>query len=307
MTIASIKFAELATHLQKMKGRIVYRGDCAKDEHGAAAVYQELSANPTSVQGLNACLAYGLLPGHKATAADAIEAYVQALLNSKYKTWIELPLELRPSWWRQKFVRPVVLLVKALYGHPDARGLWERHLKRIVQTLGGEEVPEYPGNFYFPDTKLLLSTYVDDLTLSGPSNQHDNFWKKLTAQVDVEPPEPIYCILGRNHVLTKLSQVEGHDQRAAFRAQEGMLLDMADYARQTVDLYLKISGTEKLKAAATPFCPEGSISTEDESSPGELAPNACKILMKALWLARLARPDIIKPINDLATKRAVLD
>ena len=27
-----------------------------------------------------------------------------------------------------------------------------------------------------------------------------------------------------------------------------------------------------------------------------------KILMKALWLGRLARPDIIKPINDLATK-----
>ena len=44
-----------------MKGRIVYRGDCAKDEHGAAAVYQELGANPTSVQGLNACLAYGSL------------------------------------------------------------------------------------------------------------------------------------------------------------------------------------------------------------------------------------------------------
>ena len=28
----------------------------------------------------------------------------------------------------------------------------------------------------------------------------------------------------------------------------------------------------------------------------------CKILMKALWLGRLARPDIVKPINDLATK-----
>lgn len=44
MTIASIKFYELAQHLQKMKGRIVYRGDCAKDEHGAAAVYQELGS-----------------------------------------------------------------------------------------------------------------------------------------------------------------------------------------------------------------------------------------------------------------------
>ena len=42
MSLASVKFAELAKHLQKMKGRIVYRGDCAKDEHGAAAVYQEL-------------------------------------------------------------------------------------------------------------------------------------------------------------------------------------------------------------------------------------------------------------------------
>ena len=98
MTIASIKFYELADHLHKMKGRIVYRRDCAKDEHGAAAVYQELGANPTSVQGLNACLAYGSLPGNRATAADAVKAYVQALLSSKYKTWIELPPELRPKY-----------------------------------------------------------------------------------------------------------------------------------------------------------------------------------------------------------------
>ena len=83
---------------------------------------------------------------------------------------------------------------------------------------------------------LLLSTYVDDLTLSGPSDQHDEFWKKLTAQVDVEPPEPIYRILGRNHVLTQLTQTEGHEQCAAFRAQGGMLLDMTDYAHQTVEL-----------------------------------------------------------------------
>ena len=38
MTIASIKFYEFAKHRQKMKGRIVYRGDCAKDKEGAAGV-----------------------------------------------------------------------------------------------------------------------------------------------------------------------------------------------------------------------------------------------------------------------------
>lgn len=113
MTIASKKFWELAEHLQKMKGRIVYR-DCARDENGAAAVYEELGANPTSLQGLNACLAYGSLPGHSCTAADAVKPYVQAFLKSKYKTWIELPPELRPEWWKGKFVRPVVLLVTNL-------------------------------------------------------------------------------------------------------------------------------------------------------------------------------------------------
>ena len=34
MTIASLKFFELAQHLQKIKGRIVHRGDCAEDENG---------------------------------------------------------------------------------------------------------------------------------------------------------------------------------------------------------------------------------------------------------------------------------
>ena len=180
MTIASIKFFELAKELQKKKGRIVYRGDCAKDEHGAAAVYQELGANPTSVQGLNACLAYGSLPGKLCTAADAVKAlYVQATLKSKYKTWIELPPELRPAWWKNKFVQPVVLLVKALYGHPDAGGMWEQHLKEILYKMGGEEIPEFPGNFWFPNSRLMLSTYVDDLTLSGPRDQHDKFWSEI--------------------------------------------------------------------------------------------------------------------------------
>ena len=302
MTIASIKFFELAQHLQKMKGRIVYRGDCAKDENGAAAVYQELGANPTSVQGLNACLAYGALPGNKTTAADAIKAYVQALLKSKHKTWIELPPELRPKWWRQKFVKPVVLLVRALYGHPDAGGLWEEHLKKVLKSLGGSEVHEYPGNFYFKDTGLLLSTYVDDLTLSGPSEQHKPFWDKLTSLVNVEPPEPIYRILGRNHVNIGLTRQGIFTKDEKLVSHSAMAFDMSDYAQQTVDLYKSIAKVDKLKHATTPFVPDTAITPADEETKGELAPNACRILMKALWLARLARPDIIKPINDLATK-----
>ena len=300
MTIVSIKFYELAKHLQKLKGRIVYRGDCAKDEYGAAAVYQELGANPTSVQGLNNCLAYGALQGHATTTADAIKAYVQALLKSKHQTWIELPPELRPKWWREKFARPVVLLLRALYGHPDAGGLWEQHLAHIIRGLGGKEVPEFPGNYWFPQRRLLLSTYVDDLTLSGPEAEHQAFWDELTALVDVEPPEPVFRVLGRNHYIVDVES-EAPDMPSVAAAKDAMSFDMVDYAQQTVDLYLSLTGAKKLKCAQTPFCPEGSLPPSDDEVSGELAPVACKLLMKALWLGRLARPDIIKPIGDLAT------
>ena len=40
----------------------------------------------------------------------------------------------------------------------------------------------------------------------------------------------------------------------------------------------------------------------DDDVRGELAENACSVLMKCLWLARLARPDLLKPIGDLSTQ-----
>ena len=304
MTIASIKFHELAKHLQKVKGRIVYRGDAAKDELGFAAVYQELGANPTSVQGLNATLAYGSIPGNGLSAADAVKAYVQAFLKSKHPTWIQLPPELRPSWWREKFAKPVVLLVKALYGHPEAGGHWERHLKGIIKRLGGEEIPEFPGNFFFPDTRLMLSTYVDDLTLAGPKESHAPFWKALCGMVDVEPPEPIHRILGRDHLFAKLPDpsLPNEVESAAMRAIDlGMVFDMKAYTAQTIDLYKECAKVSSVKPALTPFVADGSLNPDEDEVTGTLAPVACKVLMKALWLARLARPDILKPIGDLAS------
>ena len=86
MSICSIKFAELAKSLQIYKGRLVYRGDCAKDEWGAAALYQEMAASPTSVTTTNSTIAYGTLPGNCITTADAVKAYVQAHLMSEHPT-----------------------------------------------------------------------------------------------------------------------------------------------------------------------------------------------------------------------------
>ena len=165
--------------------------------------------------------------------------------------------------------------------------------------MDGEEIPEYPRNFYFKGTGLMLSTYVDDLTLSGPSEHHAPFWYKLLSEVNVEPPETIYRILGRKHVYARFDRVQGEENAALGAAPDALIFDMRDYAQQTIDLPKAVAKVDKIKPAQTPFIPDGAWPKEDKDSPGELAPKACSILMKALWLARLSRPDILKPINDL--------
>ena len=102
MSICSRKFAELAEAFQALKGRIVYRGDITRDEVGASAIFQDLAASPSSIQATNANIAYGMVPGHKTTAADAVKSYIPSLLKSKHPTWIELPKELWPKAWHGK-------------------------------------------------------------------------------------------------------------------------------------------------------------------------------------------------------------
>ena len=76
---------------------------------------------------------------------------------------------------------------------------------------------------------------------------------------------------------------------------------MVDYTKTDRQSLAEHTGPQKLRHAPTPFCPEGCLIRSDDDATSELEPNACKILMKALWLGRLARPDIVKPIGGLAT------
>ena len=72
----------------------------------------------------------------------------------------------------------------------------------------------------------------------------------------------------------------------------GFAFVMEDYCKDAVKLYLNVTGIKKLKAARTPFCPEGSLVHADDDVRGELAGDCCKCVMKSLWLARLSRPHL---------------
>ena len=307
MSICSIKFAELARDLQLLKGRIVYRGDSAKDEWGAAAIYQELAASPTSIQAANANIAYGMFPGNKTTTADAVKAYVQSALKSKHPTWIALPPELMPAEWKGKYRKPMVRLIKSLYGHPESGAHWERHLEDILsREFRAQAVEGHPSSYWMVDTGLLLTVYVDDLVLSGPDAAHSAFWKKLETLVDVEEVTSLERFLGRHHEFMTGVVADfvapANEQSSNKTPARGVRFDMAAYARQAVDMYVSSTGVTKLRPAPTPFCPDGSLTAAGDEEEGEVSQHACAILMKMLWLGRLARPDIIRAIAGLASK-----
>ena len=73
---------------------------------------------------------------------------------------------------------------------------------------------------------------------------------------------------------------------------------MREYANTIVAEYVAITGT-KPKPASSPFL---SIGYTDEPPVGSLAGRASSVLMKLLWLARLARPDMLRCTCFLARK-----
>ena len=105
--------------------------------------------------------------------------------------------------------RPVVQLKKALYGHPEAGGHWERHLEAIIKKLGGKAVKDHPSCFWFPDPLFLfMIVYVDDLFLSGPAGKHAEMWKALGAEVNLEPAEDLDRYLGRHHHFQPFNRLD---------------------------------------------------------------------------------------------------
>ena len=70
---------------------------------------------------------------------------------------VSLPRDKWPeAWIKAGYVKPVVPLRLALYGHPDSGGYWEKHCEEHVMSVGFQRVAEWRSCFYHPDLKLFL-------------------------------------------------------------------------------------------------------------------------------------------------------
>ncbi|CAE7244859.1 RPS6KA5 [Symbiodinium natans] len=276
-------------------------GDCIFDQFGNHVLFEDVATTPTSLVALNIALFFGCQDGNAVSLADAIQAFLQADLAEAGEpdTWVILPEELWLDTWHKAYPsgsKLVVRLKRSLYGHPLAGKLWQKHLASVLTSFGGIEMDLFPSNFIFQmgSHTLLLNVYVDDLTLSGAKHLHAQFWKRLRAHIKLEDECYIEAsnarILGRGHRIQR-----GSDFTT-------LVLDMSAFAEQVVEAYCELADVPKakLRNVTTPSLSEALMSDEDLQQPGTLSHVAAKVLMKALWLGRLARPDLCFIIGRLA-------
>ena len=161
MDICHLKNAELEAKHQKDKGRVVLRGDFAKDDSGSSAS-QMTAAKVMDI--------ISRLPGCAGQAADVVSDYTQVKLEDAPKLykipksecpdiWIRLPRHKWPKSW-SSMEDPVVPLERTLYGHPQAGLLWERQFENILLKHGWEKISNWGCLFVLREKGLFSSVHV---------------------------------------------------------------------------------------------------------------------------------------------------
>ena len=243
----------------------MFQGNRVKNQEWEAAMFQDLGSSPASMEAGKAADIFGSFPGHNIEQADAEQAYVKAPMDSPVKTWVLLPESQWPAEWKGLH-RPVVPLIKALYGHPDSGTYWEKHCDTHCRSVGFVPVDGWPSCYYMKRLDLFLVVYVDDFKLAGPVGHLAEGWKLIhgDATIDgqgkelvMDDPTPLGQYLGCNHKQSTITLPNGVKANA-------IEYDMEDFrdscVSRYVDLATEITGTApKIRPVATPFL---------EDSPG---------------------------------------
>lgn len=132
---------------------------------------------------------------------------------------------------------------------------------------------------------------MDDFVLAGDETTHSSFWHDLGKRILIDDIGDLGRFLGRHHTTVKC----GNEERFAF--------DMRAYAKDIVQEYATLTGTTVFRKSSAPFLAKVAEQLDElEEAEGQLASSASSILMKLMWIARLARPDVLRATTWLATK-----
>jgi hypothetical protein len=307
--IVGLKHSDSATPV--FKGRIVIQGSDVRDGEGSSVFFSDTSSSPTSMTAIRTAIAYGQVSGGGSSTADAEAAYIQPLLPDDVHMFITVPDELMTTEMRAKarlLRRPVFRLRRPLYGWSRSGNIWEKHLKKTLEELDKQTekqfretvakvtkhwtpVPEWPQTFWkigAAGKPVILTVYVDDFVLAGP--KHEAEWKAIRDAVKTSTPTVIDRVLGVNHTFEHAGTVTKTK------------IDMTAYLHQSIEMYNAIPGGLPLRANVhyPHYEPSNSEILNDLDTPGVYGKHSASLLMKLLYCARMARPDLCYAVNNLA-------
>ena len=390
--LCQIKHSELPPEFHVYKGRVVFGGNNIRDENGLQAVFAEQGTSASHMICAKFLDAVSRIEGYDGNDSDAQKAYTQAKLTDfegNTETWIDLPEDQWPDEWKKKgYKRPIVRLIRNLYGHPLAGLYWEKHCHEIITKCGWEAVQGWECLFKHKQYRAFLSVYVDDFKVAAPKNVMPRIWADLGAKdmLRLDPPTPLHhgiylgCCQYEHYVKetevlrhmdywnqsfgddefqyktadqtelteeraivqaarvkkrasksparrTKVSAVPsggptGHlkaesgvpsgslEAMAASTSNEGKTVtdvqgwhySMHGHVEKCVEKYLELTGLKEsdLKLAWTPCIDDHQLTEEDYVTRGKVADTCARIVLKILFFARIARPDVLCACNQLA-------
>ena len=149
--------------------------------------------------------------------------------------------------------------------------------------------------------------------MSGREADVRKAWKLIKEVIQLEEPTPTGRYLGCQHQesmgdlaphLSPSAELPGiTPSKEAKHRVRVLTYDMSSFVEQCVSSYLELAGhdRESLRDVPTPFLDESTACEPPEGAPtGALAHVGLKVLMKILYVAHMARPDLLRATCMLA-------
>jgi len=152
----------------------------------------------------------------------------------------------------------------------------------MLCSKGFMPVPSWPGIFTHTRLRVLLTVYVDDFKLAGITQDVKEAWKLIGSVISIEAPTPLGRYLGCMHAEIKhqlripeeviglgLPGIVNGNRPSLPKTVRAIKYDMSNFLDQCVDLYLKVTGSQRssLSAAPTPFLDEDTAWNPPDGPP----------------------------------------
>ena len=315
----AVKNYELLFAMWDPRYRCVYGGNDPRRADGSTALYATSASLPASLRDFRIFAVIASLHSWSLWIGDVTGAYLNAtappdtfvVLSEEMIDHLLEPEEAKKYRQLQKAgKKPVVELIKALYGHTQAGFLWEAEARKQLLKMGFVNFSDVSSAWYLHYTEEgnidgMLLLYVDDFMIAGT----DHFRKSTISKMkevwelkngDIHP-------VGQGPIVGM--RYDQYEVEHGSNPITNVIVDQRAYSSLTVDSFLSETGCAEssLKRTDVPAKSDDQVVVFAADSPekaahidGQYAKHAAAIIGKLMWLCRTGLFMITIAVHNLS-------